>query len=59
MECINGDDSVEKVELFTNIADQLVVGGGFSRTAYFCGEEYVVEQFYDPLGVYWVGPFTL
>lgn len=59
MECKNTADQLEKIELFTTLTNQLVSGGGYARTAYLCGDEYVVSQFYDPRGVEWVGPFTL
>lgn len=59
MECSNGEEQPEQITLFTTVANQAVLGGGYSRTAYLCGDEYIVSQFDDAVGIDWVGPFTL
>ncbi len=57
--CKSSGDSAIETKLFYTQANQPVAGGAFSRTAYHCGNEYVIEQFDDAIGMRWAGPFML
>ena len=60
VECANEatGDEVEVVEYYHSYVED-AVGGGSSRMAVRCGDEYIVYEYLSHTGPMWAGPFQL
>lgn len=57
--CTATGQEAEEVPVYFTQYNAIVFGGGWSRSAQICGDEYVLYEYDDPIGHSQFGPFKL